>query len=97
MYANLKRSMEAQNLEFKAREEAQLKGYNELKEVMYKQSDTMTNMMSQMMEMMKNQAKPYIALIITCAFHLFVLSLILAYDKLFYAYDYNYVCSDISI
>jgi len=58
MYANLKRNMEAQNLEFKVREEADLKGYNELKKAMQKQSDTMTNMMSQMMEMMKNQAKP---------------------------------------
>jgi len=58
MYANLKRNMEAHNLEFKFREEAHLKGYNELKEAMQKQSDTMTNMMSQMMDMMKNQAKP---------------------------------------
>jgi len=34
MYANLKRNMETTNLEFKAREEAQAKGYNELKEAM---------------------------------------------------------------
>jgi len=34
MYANLKRNMEAKNLESKVREEAQIKGYNELKEAM---------------------------------------------------------------
>jgi len=42
MYVNLKRNMEAQILEFKVREEAQVKGYNELKEATQKPSETMT-------------------------------------------------------
>jgi len=54
MYAELQRKMIIQQEEANAREEAQARGYNELKEVMQKQSD----MMMQMMEMMKNQDKP---------------------------------------
>jgi hypothetical protein len=50
--------MALQKEEFIAREEAQAKGYNELKEAMQKKSETMTNMMTEMMEMMKKQAKP---------------------------------------
>ena len=57
MYANLKRRMTEQQEEFRVREEAQARGYNELKEAMEKQSDNMTNMMKEMMEMMKKQAK----------------------------------------
>jgi len=54
MYEELKRNMALQKEEFIAREEAQARGYNELKEVMQKH----TNIIMQMMEMMKNQAKP---------------------------------------
>jgi len=58
MYKNRKRNMAIQREEFFAREEAQARGYNELKEAMQKQSEEMTNMMREMMEMMKKQAKP---------------------------------------
>jgi hypothetical protein len=58
MYEELKRNMALQKEEFQAREEAQDTGYNELKEAMQKQSETMTNMMTKMMEMMKKQVKP---------------------------------------
>lgn len=58
MYENLKRNMAIQRKEFLAREEAQASGYNELKEAIQKQSKDMTNMMREMMEMMKKQAKP---------------------------------------
>lgn len=50
-----KRNMALQKEEFLAREEAQAKGYNELKEAMQKQSETMTNMMT---GMLKKQVKP---------------------------------------
>jgi len=58
MYENLKRNMAIQKEEFRVREEAQAKGYAKLKEAMHKQSENITNMMREMMEMMKNQAKP---------------------------------------
>jgi hypothetical protein len=45
MYANLQRKMITQQEESKVREEALIKGYNELKEAMEKQSDKMTSMM----------------------------------------------------
>jgi dsDNA-specific endonuclease/ATPase MutS2 len=61
MYENLKRSMANQKEEFRARGEAQARGYDELKEAMKKQSEDMTAMMKEMMEMMKKKAKPYIA------------------------------------
>ena len=57
MCENLKRNMASQREEFKIIEEAQARGYNELKETMQKQSETMTNMISEMMEMTKKQAK----------------------------------------
>jgi len=47
MYQNLKRNMAPQREEFRIREEAQARGYNKLKEAMQKQSETMTNMMSE--------------------------------------------------
>jgi hypothetical protein len=49
MYEELKRNMALQKEEFLAREKAQAKGHNELKEAMQKQA----NMMTEMMEMMK--------------------------------------------
>jgi len=50
--------MATQKEEFRIIEETLARCYNVLKEAMQKQSDTMTTMMSQMMEMMKNQPKP---------------------------------------
>jgi len=47
-----------QQEEAKVREEALVKGYNDLKESMEKQSNKTNNMMQEMMEMMKKQAKP---------------------------------------
>jgi len=58
MYENMKRNIAAQREEFRAREVAQARGYDELKEAMKKQSEDMTTMMREMMEMMKKQAKP---------------------------------------
>jgi len=58
MYEELKRNMTIQNEEFLAREEVQARGYNVLKEAMQKQSEDMTNMMKEMMEMMMKQANP---------------------------------------
>jgi len=54
---NFKREMAAQKEEFRIREETQARCCNELKEAMQKQSDTMTAMMGEMMELMKKQAK----------------------------------------
>ena len=50
--------MAAKREEFRAKEEAQAIDYDELKEAMKKQSEDMTAMMREMMEMMKKQAKP---------------------------------------
>jgi len=49
MYEELKRNMAIQREEFLAREDAQVRGYNELKEAMQKQLENMTNMMKEMM------------------------------------------------
>ena len=54
----LQRKMIAQEEAAKAREEELVKGYNELKESMDKQSERTNSMMQQMLEMMKRQAKP---------------------------------------
>jgi len=59
MYAELQTKMIAQREEAKVREEALVKGYNDLKESMDKQSERTNNMMQKMLEMMKKQAKPY--------------------------------------
>ena len=66
MYENLKRNMAEQKEEFRSREEAQARGYDELMEAMKKQSEEMTNMMREMMEMMKKQAKPQNSHILSC-------------------------------
>ena len=58
MYENLKRNMATQREEFRAREVAQARGCDELKEAMKKQLEDLTAMMREMMEMMKKQAKP---------------------------------------
>jgi len=50
--------MFAQEEAAKVREEALVKGYNELKESVDKQSERTNNMMREMLEMMKKQAKP---------------------------------------
>ena len=56
--AELQRKMIAQQEEAKVREEALVKNYSDLKEAMEKQSEKTNNMMHEMMEMMKKQAKP---------------------------------------
>ena len=53
----LQRKMFAQEEATKVREEALVKGYNELKESMDKQSERTNNMIQEMLEMMKKQAK----------------------------------------
>lgn len=58
MYAELQRNMIAQQEEAKVREEALVKGYNDLQESMDKQSERTNNMMQEMLDMMKKQAKP---------------------------------------
>jgi len=58
MYENLKRNMALQKEEFRAREEAQARRSDGLEEALKKQSEDMTTMMKEMMEMMKKQAKP---------------------------------------
>jgi len=58
MYANLQRRLTTQQEESRVREEAYAKCYNELKDEMNKQSEKMTNIMQDMMEMMKKQVKP---------------------------------------
>jgi len=58
MYVELQRKMIAQQEEAKIREEALVKNYSDLKEAMEKQSENTNNMMQEMMEMMKKQAKP---------------------------------------
>ena len=58
MYANLQRRMTNQQEDSKVRKEALVKGYKDLKEAMEKQSDKMTNMMREMMELMKKQVNP---------------------------------------
>jgi len=58
MYAGLQRRMSIQHEESKVIEEALIRGYNELKETMEKQSDKMTSMMQEMMELMKKQVTP---------------------------------------
>ena len=55
---NLKKNMTAQREEFRIREETQARGYNEHKQAMQKQSNTITNMMGEMMELMNKQVKP---------------------------------------
>jgi len=62
--------MAVEKEESRGREEAQARGYAELKKAMEKQSEDMTKMMKEMMEMMKKQAKPHNAPILTC-FHSF--------------------------
>jgi hypothetical protein len=55
---NLKRNMAEQKEEFRAREEAQARRSDGLEEALKKQSEDMTAMMKEMMEMMKKQAQP---------------------------------------
>jgi len=50
--------MALQKEEFRAREEAQARRSDGLEEALKKQSEDMTTMMKEMMEMMKKQAKP---------------------------------------
>ena len=57
MYVELQRKMIIQQEEVKVREEALVKGYNDLKESMKNQSDQTNNMMQEMMNLMKKQAK----------------------------------------
>jgi len=54
----LQKKLIAQQEEAKAREEALVKNYSNLKESMEKQADKTNNMMQEMMEMMKRQANP---------------------------------------
>lgn len=68
MYANLQRRLTTQQEESKVKEEALVKDYNELREAMEKKSDKMTTMMSEMMDLMKKQAKPYNAHLLSCCF-----------------------------
>jgi len=56
--AELQKKLIAQQEEAKAKEEALVKNYSNLKESMEKQADKTNNMMQEMMEMMKRQAKP---------------------------------------
>ena len=56
--AELQRKMIAQQEEAKVREEALVKNYSDHKEAMEKQFEKTNNMMQEMMEMMKKQAKP---------------------------------------
>jgi hypothetical protein len=56
--AELQRKMIAHQEEAKVREEALMKSYSDLKEAMEKQSDKTNNMMQEMLELMKKQAKP---------------------------------------
>jgi len=58
MYAELQRKIIAHQEEAKVREEALVKGYNDLKESMDKQSEKSNNMMQEMLELMKKQANP---------------------------------------
>jgi len=58
MYAELQRKMIAQQEESKAGEEALVKGCNDLKESLEKQSEKTNSMMQEMMELMNKQAKP---------------------------------------
>jgi len=52
----LQRKLIAQQEEAKAREEALVKGYNELKESMDKQAEKSNNMMQEILDLMKKQA-----------------------------------------
>jgi len=54
----LQKKLIAQQEEAKAREEALVKNYSNLKESMENQADKTNNVMQEMMEMMKRQAKP---------------------------------------
>jgi len=56
--AELQRKMIAQQEEAKVRVEALVNNYSDLKEAMEKYSEKTNNMMQEMMEMMKKQAKP---------------------------------------
>ena len=56
--AELQKKLIAQREEAKAREETLVKNYSNLKESMEKQDGKTNNMMQEMMEMMKRQAKP---------------------------------------
>jgi len=58
MYAELQRKMFAQEEATKVREEALLKGYNDFKNSMDKQSERSNSMMQEMLELMKKQTKP---------------------------------------
>jgi len=58
LVAELQRKMFAQQEEAKIREENPVKGYNELKEDMKKQSEKTNNLIKDLMEMVKKQAKP---------------------------------------
>ena len=55
---DLQKKLIAQQEEAKEREEALLKSYSGLKGTMEKQADRTNNMMQEMMEMMRKQAKP---------------------------------------
>ena len=55
---NLKRNTTEQKEEFRAREKAQAKSSYGLVEAFKKQSEDMTAMMKEMMEMMKKQVQP---------------------------------------
>jgi hypothetical protein len=55
---NLKRNMAEQKEEFRAREETQARRSDALEEALKKQSEVMTAVMKEMMEMMKKQAQP---------------------------------------
>jgi len=58
MYVELQRKMIIKQEEAKVIDEALVKGYNDLKESMEKQSDKTNSLMQKTMEMMKKQAKP---------------------------------------
>jgi len=58
LIVDLQKKLIAQQEEAKEREEALLKRYSDLKETMEKQSNKTNNMMQEMMDMMKKQAKP---------------------------------------
>lgn len=58
MYAELQRKMIAQQEEAKVREEALIKGYNDLKEDMQKPSDKTNSLIQDLMEMVKKLANP---------------------------------------
>jgi len=58
LVTELQRKMIAQQEEAKIREENLVKGYNELKEDMQKQSEKTNNLIQDLMEMVKKQAKP---------------------------------------